>query len=122
MNPVDVLMVGGYGREILGTWKRVADCDSKANRFPLTPGRDCAGIVEAVGGGVKGLAPGDEVIAVIPAIWQGSHAEYVLAGVLLLPQTIEPGLLASSRHAVCGQYSVGRASFRCQDEPKFETS
>lgn len=79
MNPVDVLMVGGYGREILGTWKRVADCDSKANRFPLTPGRDCAGIVEAVGGGVKGLAPGDEVIAVIPAIWQGSHAEYVLS-------------------------------------------
>ncbi|WKX91779.1 hypothetical protein Q1695_010089 [Nippostrongylus brasiliensis] len=78
VNPVDTLMVKGYGKEILGTWKRVADFDVSANRFPLIPGRDCAGVVESVAAGVKGLSPGDEVIAVVPAIWQGSHAEYVV--------------------------------------------
>ncbi|VDM57254.1 unnamed protein product [Angiostrongylus costaricensis] len=71
-------MVKGYGDEILGTWKRVETCDSTASRFPLVPGRDCSGIVETVGPGVKGIVPGDKVIAVIPATLQGSHAEYVV--------------------------------------------
>ncbi|RCN45524.1 GroES-like protein [Ancylostoma caninum] len=96
VNPVDTVMVKGYGREILGVWKKVADCDSNASRFPLIAGRDCSGVVEAIGGGVKGLRPGDEVcalfhrsytirrmrgvqvMAVVPAIWPGSHAEYVV--------------------------------------------
>ncbi|EYB92188.1 hypothetical protein Y032_0197g1585 [Ancylostoma ceylanicum] len=78
VNPVDTVMVKGYGQEILGMWKKVADCDSKASRFPLIAGRDCSGVVEAIGGGVKGLRLGDEVMAVVPAIWPGSHAEYVV--------------------------------------------
>ncbi|KAJ1372319.1 hypothetical protein KIN20_034450 [Parelaphostrongylus tenuis] len=78
VNPIDTLMVSGYGNEVLEKWKRVDAWDSTASRFPLTPGRDCSGIVEMVGPGVRGIAPGDKVIAVIPAILQGSHAEYVV--------------------------------------------
>ncbi|KAK6046486.1 GroES-like protein [Cooperia oncophora] len=79
VNPIDTLVVKGYGREILGTWKRLDAMDLAASRFPLTPGRDCAGIVESVGPAVTGLKPGDEVMAVVPAIWAGSHAEYVVS-------------------------------------------
>ncbi|KAK6015241.1 GroES-like protein [Ostertagia ostertagi] len=79
VNPVDTLMVKGYGKEILGTWKRLEAFDYAASRFPLIPGRDCAGIVEAVGPAVKGLNAGDEVMAVVPAVWAGSHAEYVVS-------------------------------------------
>ncbi|KIH65829.1 GroES-like protein [Ancylostoma duodenale] len=68
VNPVDTVMVKGYGREILGVWKKVAECDSKASRFPLIAGRDCSGVVEAIGGGVKGLRPGDEIMGV----WRNS--------------------------------------------------
>jgi len=39
-------------------------------------GMDAAGIVEAVGEGVTGFAPGDEVIAMLGAAF-GGHAEYV---------------------------------------------
>lgn len=64
-----------------------------ASRFPLIPGRDCAAVVEAVGGNVHNLAPGDEVkseklqnskviilqvMAVVPVIQPGTHAEYVV--------------------------------------------
>ncbi|VDK44184.1 unnamed protein product [Cylicostephanus goldi] len=72
------MMMKGYGREILSVWKQLDECDPKAKRFPLTAGRDCAGVVELVGGGVKHLRPGDEVMAVVPGIMQGSHAEYVV--------------------------------------------
>lgn len=54
-------MIDGYGNEMLTKWKQAASCDTSKTRFPLIPGRDCAGIVEAVGGGVDKLAPGDKV-------------------------------------------------------------
>ncbi|XGW19291.1 hypothetical protein V3C99_003263 [Haemonchus contortus] len=79
VNPVDPMMAKGYGMEILGIWKRLDAFDPSASRFPLTPGRDCAGIVEEVGPAVKGIKPGDEVMAVVPAVWAGSHAEYVIS-------------------------------------------
>uniref|UniRef100_A0A1I7TCE3 PKS_ER domain-containing protein n=1 Tax=Caenorhabditis tropicalis TaxID=1561998 RepID=A0A1I7TCE3_9PELO len=78
VNPIDVDMSQGYGREFLGTWKKFATCDVQASRFPLIPGRDCTGVVEAVGGDVHNLAPGDEVMAVVPVIQPGTHAEFVV--------------------------------------------
>lgn len=54
-------MVDGYGNEILTKWKQLANWDSTAARFPLIPGRDCSGVVEAVGGSVTHLRPGDKV-------------------------------------------------------------
>ncbi|CAO4362390.1 unnamed protein product [Caenorhabditis nigoni] len=78
VNPIDVDMSQGYGREFLGTWKKVEACDFAASRFPLIPGRDCTAVVEAVGGEVHNLAPGDEVMAVVPVIQPGTHAEFVI--------------------------------------------
>ncbi|MFJ4953125.1 NADP-dependent oxidoreductase [Streptomyces sp. NPDC088760] len=43
--------------------------------FPLVPGLDAAGVVDAVGEAVTGVAVGDEVFGVTPA---GSYAEYAL--------------------------------------------
>ncbi|KAF1770137.1 hypothetical protein GCK72_001955 [Caenorhabditis remanei] len=78
VNPIDVEMSQGYGREFLGTWKKIESCDFAASRFPLIPGRDCTAIVDAVGGDVHNLAPGDEVMAVVPVIQPGTHAEFVV--------------------------------------------
>jgi NADPH2:quinone reductase len=45
-------------------------------QFPFTPGAEVAGIVESVGAGVTGLAPGDAVLALTHG---GGLAEYTLA-------------------------------------------
>jgi NADPH:quinone reductase-like Zn-dependent oxidoreductase len=49
------------------------------HRFPLIPGKDFAGTVEAVGEGVEGYAAGDAVFGVVtkPHLGTGSMAQYV---------------------------------------------
>jgi NADPH:quinone reductase-like Zn-dependent oxidoreductase len=47
--------------------------------LPLTPGSDLSGVVEAVGEGVAGLRPGDEVYGVTNGRFTGAYAEYALA-------------------------------------------
>lgn len=49
------------------------------HRFPLVPGKDFAGTVEALGEGVEGFAIGDAVFGVVmkPFLGTGSLAEYV---------------------------------------------
>ncbi|QQQ74125.1 NADP-dependent oxidoreductase [Saccharothrix sp. 6-C] len=47
--------------------------------LPHTPGLDVAGTVHALGGGVEGLAVGDEVIGFLPMTKPGAAADYVLA-------------------------------------------
>ncbi|HEY8870023.1 MAG TPA: NADP-dependent oxidoreductase [Candidatus Limnocylindrales bacterium] len=53
--------------------------DYMENRFPLVPGGDAAGFVEALGPNTNGLAVGDEVFGAIdkPFIGEGALAEYV---------------------------------------------
>ncbi len=53
-----------------GTYYRETKC-------PWFPGREAAGIVEAVGRDVRGIEPGDRVAALVMA--GGCYAEYVLA-------------------------------------------
>lgn len=52
--------------------------------LPLTLGSDLSGVVEAVGPGVSGLAPGDEVYGVTNARFTEAYAEYavVTAGMI----------------------------------------
>ncbi|MFS0853851.1 NADP-dependent oxidoreductase [Microbacterium sp. 179-I 3D4 NHS] len=47
--------------------------------LPHTPGYDVAGIVDAVGAEVDGLATGDAVIGFLPMTGDGAAAEYVVA-------------------------------------------
>ena len=60
------------------------------HQYPLVLGRDAAGIVEAVGDGVAGLAVGDEVVGHVllaPPIQAGTIAEYaVLPAAAVVPK------------------------------------
>lgn len=47
--------------------------------LPLTLGSDLSGVVEAVGPGVSGLAPGDEAFGVTNAQFTDAYAEYAIA-------------------------------------------
>jgi len=62
VNPVDTLMLAGT--------------QGYAPRLPFTPGLDAAGVVEAVGSGVEGLAPGERVY--LSGSLSGTYAERVL--------------------------------------------
>ena len=78
---------------------------------PGTPGRigyDCAGVVEAVGAGVPGFAPGDRV-ATLPAFSQNTHGVYgewaVVPANSLMPWP--QGLSAAEAAALGTQYFTG---------------
>lgn len=66
VNPKDVLV--RKGKMVLFT----------GQRFPRIPGYDVAGVVDAVGPGVRTLAPGDEVYGMVNAWSAGAYAEAVV--------------------------------------------
>ncbi len=60
-------------------WKIRSGTFKKADiHLPLTLGRDVSGVIEAVGRGVAGFKPGDEVYAFLGS-HSGGYAEYALA-------------------------------------------
>jgi NADPH:quinone reductase-like Zn-dependent oxidoreductase len=69
VNAADVMVRAGYLKDYM------------EHRFPLIPGRDFAGTIEAVGPGVTEFAPGDEVFGTTDKPYQGegSFAEYATA-------------------------------------------
>jgi len=71
----------------VGNWDeivRVGDWDV-GHRPPLALGVEAAGIVDAVGEDVTGLAPGDEVLThPLPLRYQGAWAEWLVAPVALV--------------------------------------
>ncbi|MGE5514835.1 MAG: alcohol dehydrogenase catalytic domain-containing protein [Bacteroidota bacterium] len=72
VNPIDVKRATGYGQRLL-TLKG-------AGRFPLVLGNDFAGVVEAVGPGVRRLQPGDPVFGLLPTgKGGGTHGTHALA-------------------------------------------
>lgn len=70
VNPVDAAVVAGYLKDMM------------EHRFPLVPGSDGAGVVEAVGSGA-GFEIGDEVFGVPgkPYFGQGTYAELAILSV-----------------------------------------
>jgi NADPH:quinone reductase-like Zn-dependent oxidoreductase len=71
----------------VGNWDeivRVGDWDV-GHRPPLALGVEAAGIVDAVGEDVRGLAPGDEVLThPLPLRYQGAWAEWLVAPAALV--------------------------------------
>jgi NADPH:quinone reductase-like Zn-dependent oxidoreductase len=82
VNGFDVATAAGYLQGVM------------EHRFPLVPGKDFAGTVEAVGDGVGGFAVGDAVFGVVtkPHLGAGSMAQYVTVpaaiGVSHLPEGV----------------------------------
>jgi NADPH:quinone reductase-like Zn-dependent oxidoreductase len=80
VNGFDLGTVAGYLQDVM------------EHRFPLIPGKDFAGTVEAVGAGVEDFAAGDAVFGVVtkPHLGTGSMAQYVTVpagiGVARLPE------------------------------------
>ncbi|WP_433519182.1 NADP-dependent oxidoreductase [Nonomuraea sp. CA-143628] len=80
INGFDAATAAGYLRQMM------------EHRYPLIPGKDFAGTVEAVGEGVEGFAVGDHVfgVAMKPFLGTGSLAEYLVVsaayGVAHIPQ------------------------------------
>jgi len=67
VNPVDAAVVAGYLKDMM------------EHRFPLIPGIDASGVIDAIGAGVEGLAEGDEVFGGTGKMYfgEGSFAEHV---------------------------------------------
>jgi NADPH2:quinone reductase len=67
LNPFDVAVVQGYMK------------DHMEHRFPLVPGMDASGIVDALGEGVEGYAAGEEVFGSVGKkyLGEGTLAEFV---------------------------------------------
>ncbi|KAI6183192.1 PKS-ER domain-containing protein [Aphelenchoides bicaudatus] len=93
INPIDVRMSEGYAHEAMTALHRIEERDFTASkpyyRLPLIGGRDFCG---EIGSAVRDFKTGDQVIGVVPAWWQGSHAEYVLSTtdcVALKPKTVD---------------------------------
>jgi NADPH2:quinone reductase len=70
VNPIDVLIAAGALKEMA------------EHGFPVTLGRDFAGVVEQVGSGVRRYRTGDEVFGFVlhanPAVHEGSWAELII--------------------------------------------
>jgi len=88
INPVDWKTGKGYLKDFM------------EHRFPLVPGQDFAGVVDAVGAHVHDLKEGDEVFGSHgqPFMGRGTHAEYVIAAsdaVARKPASVSPMAAAS---------------------------
>ncbi|KAA3512883.1 NADP-dependent oxidoreductase [Agrobacterium rosae] len=63
INPLDWKLRQGFMKLMMG------------RRFPRAMGMDFAGVVEAIGPGVTGFAPGDDVLGQVPMMKPGAFAE-----------------------------------------------
>lgn len=83
INPIDVAMSSGYGRNILRVMRLAQELNEPAkityDKFPMTLGRDFSGTVVRKGSSVSNYKVGDHVWGVIPPGTSGSHANYVVA-------------------------------------------
>ncbi|KAF5283343.1 hypothetical protein FQR65_LT13892 [Abscondita terminalis] len=103
LNPIDLVMIGGYGRTAINVLR--SDC----LEFPLTLGRDFAGVVIDKGHNVTKFNIGDNVYGIVPVQRQGSHAEQVLVNeshVLMQPSHLKPVEAASVLYAAMTAWSA----------------
>lgn len=87
LTPDGVLIRNAYAGMIHADVEARRGTYYRETKVPWYPGREAAGVVEAVGANVQGLKPGDRVAALVMAA--GCYAEYVLARTA--PQPREDG-------------------------------
>ncbi|MER7116402.1 NADP-dependent oxidoreductase [Saccharomonospora azurea] len=99
VNPVDWKLGAGYLDAMMET------------QFPITPGWDVSGVVEAVGLDVYDYAVGDEVIGYVRKDWvqNGTYAELVAANVRLIAR--KPAALDWTEAA--GLPLAGLTAYQC---------
>jgi NADPH:quinone reductase-like Zn-dependent oxidoreductase len=73
----DEIVVDIVAASVNGADWKVRAGDYKLAKFPHILGRDFSGVVSAVGQGVRDIAVGDEVFAVLPAGQEGTYAEKI---------------------------------------------
>jgi len=79
VNPLDVMMSRGYGREVLDSLRKTKGIlvgSDNLSTFPLVLGRDFSGEVISVGCGVDTLSVGDSVWGATFPSYEGSHQDY----------------------------------------------
>ena len=84
LNPIDLYLRDGYGRQIMERKRETV--------WPLVLGRDGVGEVLEIGPGVEGFSKGDVIVFAIGPEDQGSFAEYCRVpgtAAALLPATID---------------------------------
>ncbi|XP_031629544.1 reticulon-4-interacting protein 1 homolog, mitochondrial-like isoform X2 [Contarinia nasturtii] len=75
VNPIDQLMIEGYGANVMNTLRWI----SKIKEFPLISGREFCGVVKEKGKSVRDdIQIGSKVWGLVPAHMPGSLAEYVV--------------------------------------------
>jgi len=79
LNPLDIMMSGGYGEEMLSKLRTLPSVCDNSECFPLVLGRDFSGEVIDIGMNVTEFSLGDEVWGAVFPSNQGTLAEYVSA-------------------------------------------
>lgn len=82
MNPLDLLMIQGYGREIIDSLNVVTQstkCKLSYDKFPLVLGRDFSGVVRSTGAAVTKFQVGDQIWGSLSPFKQGSHCKFLVA-------------------------------------------
>jgi NADPH:quinone reductase-like Zn-dependent oxidoreductase/2-polyprenyl-6-methoxyphenol hydroxylase-like FAD-dependent oxidoreductase len=105
VNPLDLRMCQGYGSSVFAKLYRKFN----ATVFPRTFGRDCAGEVLAVGDAVTDFLPGDQVYAAVPAVYQGTHSQFVAvpeSGVAFKPKNADFTGAASLPWVACTTWTA----------------
>ena len=82
-------------------WKRRSGHYAPTETFPYIPGRDCSGVVSALGAGVTDLKVGDAVFGVCDVAREGGYAEKV--AIKAMSVTKKP---ASLTHEACAAVAL----------------
>nr|CDS23403.1 reticulon 4 interacting protein 1 [Echinococcus granulosus] len=107
LNPIDKLMLTGYGKAAFQMFRRLSSSQS-CNEFPLTPGRDFAGIVVDSGprAALLSFPPGTPVMGATrphtSSLGGGCLSDYILCpvgAVARRPERLDPVLAAAVSYA-----------------------
>ena len=112
INPIDVLMMDGFGTVLFDQVHALKEsgCSKLTyDRFPLTLGRDFAGIVLATGSQVNHVKVGDRVWGAVSPFKDGSHCDLLLTDkeeVSRMPDSISFDQAASTPYSALTVWSA----------------